>query len=38
MTFEVAPPRQFEMQGIANFVEKSSRDHGRKLVVNFWQD
>jgi enoyl-CoA hydratase/carnithine racemase len=38
MIFEVAPPRQFEMQGIADFVDRSSRDHRRKLVMNFWQD
>ena len=31
MIFEVAPPRQFERQGIADFVEKSSRDQRRKL-------
>jgi enoyl-CoA hydratase/carnithine racemase len=38
MIFEVAPPRQFEMQGIADFVAKSSRDQRRELVRNFWQD
>ena len=38
MIFEVAPPRQLERQGIADFVEKSSRDQRRKLVMNFWQD
>jgi enoyl-CoA hydratase len=38
MIFEGAPPRQFERQGIADFVEKSSRDQRRKLVINFWQD
>jgi hypothetical protein len=27
-----------ERQGIADFVEKSSRDQRRKLVMNFWQD
>ena len=38
MIFEVAPPRPFEQQGIADFVEKSSRDQRRKLVMDFWQD
>ena len=38
MIFEVAPPRQLERQGIADFVEKGSRDQRRKLVMNFWQD
>jgi hypothetical protein len=38
MIFEVAPPRQFEREGIADFVEKSSRDQRRKLVMNFWHD
>jgi enoyl-CoA hydratase len=38
MIFEVAPPRQFEGEGIADFVEKSSRDQRRKLVMDFWQD
>jgi enoyl-CoA hydratase/carnithine racemase len=38
MIFEVAPPRQFERAGIADFVEKSSRDQRRKPVMNFWQD
>ena len=38
MIFEVAPPRQFEREGIADFVEKSSRDQRRKLVMHFWQD
>jgi enoyl-CoA hydratase/carnithine racemase len=37
MIFEVAPPRQFEMQGIADFVEKSSRDQRRELVRDFWR-
>ena len=37
MIFEVAPPRQFERQGIADFVEKSSRDQRRKLIMDFWQ-
>src|ERR1700724_3592358 len=32
MIFEVAPPRQFDGQGIADFVEKSSRDQRRKLA------
>ena len=27
-----------EREGIADFVEKSSRDQRRKLVMNFWQD
>jgi hypothetical protein len=36
--FEGAAPRQFENQGIADFVEKSSRDARRKLVMDFWQD
>jgi enoyl-CoA hydratase/carnithine racemase len=38
MIFEVAPPRQFEQQGIADFVEKGSRNQRRKLVMHFWQD
>jgi enoyl-CoA hydratase/carnithine racemase len=38
MIFEVAPPRQLEREGIADFVEKSSRDQRRKLVMNFWQE
>src|ERR1700732_4097020 len=38
MIFEVAPSRQFDGQGIADFVEKGSRDQRRKLVMNFWQD
>jgi enoyl-CoA hydratase len=38
MIFEVAPPRQLERQGIADFVEKGSRDQRRKLVMDFWQD
>jgi enoyl-CoA hydratase/carnithine racemase len=38
MIFEGAPPRQFLSQGIADFVEKSSRDERRKLVIDFWQD
>lgn len=38
MIFEGAPPRQFEGKGIADFVEKSSRDQRRKLVMDFWQD
>jgi enoyl-CoA hydratase len=38
MIFESAPPRQFERQGIADFIEKSSRDQRRKLVMDFWQD
>jgi enoyl-CoA hydratase len=38
MIFEVAPPRRFEREGIADFVEKGSRDQRRKLVMNFWQD
>ena len=37
MIFEAAPPRQFEREGIADFVDKSSRDERRKLVMNFWQ-
>jgi enoyl-CoA hydratase len=38
MIFEGAPPRQLERQGIADFVEKGSRDQRRKLVMDFWQD
>jgi enoyl-CoA hydratase/carnithine racemase len=38
MIFEVAPPRRLERQGIADFVEKGSRDQRRKLVMDFWQD
>jgi enoyl-CoA hydratase len=38
MIFEVAPPRQLERQGIADFVDKGSRDQRRKLVMDFWQD
>jgi hypothetical protein len=38
MIIESAPPRQFERQGIADFIEKSSRDQRRKLVMDFWQD
>ncbi len=38
MFFEGAPPRQAFGQGIADFVEKESRDERRKLVMNFWQD
>jgi enoyl-CoA hydratase/carnithine racemase len=38
MIFEVAPPRQLERQGIADFVEKGSRDQRRKLVMDFWRD
>jgi enoyl-CoA hydratase/carnithine racemase len=38
MIFEVAPPRQFARQGIADFVQKGSRDQRRKLVMDFWQE
>jgi hypothetical protein len=38
MIFEVAPPRQFDRQGIADFVEKGSRDQRRKPVMDFWQE
>jgi enoyl-CoA hydratase/carnithine racemase len=38
MIFEVAPPRQFQREGIADFVEKGSRDQRRKLVMTFWQE
>lgn len=38
MIFEVAPPRAFLVEGIADFVNKESRDRRRKLVSNFWQD
>ena len=38
MIFEGAPSRQSGREGIADFVEKSSRDQRRKLVMNFWQD
>jgi enoyl-CoA hydratase/carnithine racemase len=38
MIFEVAPPRQFQRDGIADFVQKGSRDQRRELVMNFWQD
>jgi enoyl-CoA hydratase/carnithine racemase len=38
MIFEGAPPRQLERQGIADFVQKDSRDQRRKLVMDFWQD
>jgi enoyl-CoA hydratase len=36
--FEGAPQRQGFTQGIRDFVEKTSRDERRKLVMNFWQD
>lgn len=38
MFFEGAPPREAFSGGIADFVEKGSRDERRKLVMNFWQD
>ncbi len=36
--FEGAPPRQPFGKGIADFVQKSSRDERRKLIMDFWQD
>jgi len=36
--FEGAPSREPFTQGIRDFVEKTSRDERRKLVMNFWQD
>ena len=36
--FEGAPQRGQLTQGIRDFVEKTSRDERRKLVMNFWQD
>jgi len=38
MFFEGAPQRERFGQGIRDFVEKTSRDERRKLVMNFWQD
>jgi len=38
MVFEGAPQRERFGQGIRDFVEKTSRDERRKLVMNFWQD
>jgi len=38
MIFEGAPSRDFVGDGIADFVNKDSRDQRRKLVSNFWQD
>ncbi|MUM15763.1 enoyl-CoA hydratase/isomerase family protein [Mycobacterium sp. CBMA271] len=38
MIFEGAPSRGFEGVGIADFVNKNTRDQRRKLVANFWQD
>jgi NADPH-dependent curcumin reductase CurA len=36
--FEGAPPREMFGDGVAAFVEKSTRDDRRKLVMSFWQD
>jgi hypothetical protein len=38
MVFEGAPPREPFGQGIADFVNKGTRDQRRNLVKNFWQD
>ena len=38
MFFEGAPQREPFGQGVADFVEKSSRDRRRRLVMDFWQD
>jgi enoyl-CoA hydratase/carnithine racemase len=36
MIFEAAPSRDFNRDGIADFVEKGSRDQRRKLLTDFW--
>jgi enoyl-CoA hydratase/carnithine racemase len=38
MVFEGAPPREPFGQGIADFVNRGTRDQRRNLVKNFWQD
>lgn len=38
MAFEGAPQRQTFGQGVADFVEKESRDQRRKLLDGFWFD
>lgn len=38
MVFEGAPSREFERRGIADFVNRESRNARRSLVKEFWQD
>ena len=38
MIFEGAPSRQSGRRGIADFVDKNTRDPRRELVMNFWQN
>jgi enoyl-CoA hydratase/carnithine racemase len=38
LIFEGAPPREMLGEGVAAFVEKSTRDDRRRLVMSFWQD
>jgi hypothetical protein len=38
LIFEGAPPREMFGEGVAAFVDKSTREDRRRLVMGFWQD